>query len=147
MLNCIISCNRHSRARRTSENLFGIITTRWRIFLTTINAKPENVEHYTRAVMALHNMLIAETKHYSRSEQSDYFDRNGGLIDSEWRRDEELCNNFTTFNNIAPSSTRNASKNARSYVIPTRIISVMKEVFRCSTILLTILAKTVEKKY
>jgi hypothetical protein len=97
--------------------------------------------------MALHNMLIAETKHYSRSEQSDYFDRNGGLIDSEWRRDEELCNNFTTFNNIAPSSTRNASKNARSYVIPTRIISVMKEVFRCSTILLTILAKTVEKKY
>ncbi|EFX65211.1 hypothetical protein DAPPUDRAFT_18001, partial [Daphnia pulex] len=55
---------RHSRARRTSENLFGIMATRWRIFLTTINAKPENVEHYTRAVMALHNMLIAETKHY-----------------------------------------------------------------------------------
>lgn len=83
MLNCIISYNRHSRARRTSENLFGIMATRCRIFLTTINAKPENVEHYTRAVMVLHNMLIAETKDYSSSGQSDYFDRNGGLMDGE----------------------------------------------------------------
>ncbi|XP_032791483.2 protein ALP1-like [Daphnia magna] len=74
---------RHSRARRTSENLFGILATRWRLFLTAVNAKPENVEHYTRAVLVLHNLLIAECNTYVRKVTSDYFDRNGGLFDGD----------------------------------------------------------------
>jgi hypothetical protein len=58
-------------------------------------------------------MLIAESQTYSGKGQSNYFDRNGGLIDGEWRLDEDISNNMTTFNDMAPSSTRNASRNSR----------------------------------
>ena len=36
---------RHSRAIRISENLFGILANRWRIFFTTINLEPKHVEN------------------------------------------------------------------------------------------------------
>ena len=36
---------RHSRARRISENLFGILANRWRFFFTTINLEPKHVEN------------------------------------------------------------------------------------------------------
>ena len=35
----------HIRARRISDNLFDILANRWRIFFTTINLEPENVEN------------------------------------------------------------------------------------------------------
>ena len=47
---------RHSRARRISENLFGILANRWRIFLTIINLKPKYVENVNFAALILHNM-------------------------------------------------------------------------------------------
>ena len=35
----------YSRARRISENLFGILANRWRFFFTTINLEPKHVEN------------------------------------------------------------------------------------------------------
>ena len=49
---------RHSRARRISENLFGILANRWRIFFTTINLEPKHVENIVLSALALHNMRI-----------------------------------------------------------------------------------------
>ena len=49
---------RHSRARRISENLFGILANKWRIFFTTINLEPKHVENIVLSALALHNMLI-----------------------------------------------------------------------------------------
>ena len=46
-----------SRARRAIENFFGTLTTRWRIFLTPIKAKVENVESYVQAAVTMHNYL------------------------------------------------------------------------------------------
>ena len=48
---------RHSRARRISENLFGILANRWRIYYTTIPLCPEQVENIVLSTLALHNML------------------------------------------------------------------------------------------
>ena len=44
---------RHSRARRISENLFGILANRWRIFFTTINLEPKHVENIVLSSFAL----------------------------------------------------------------------------------------------
>lgn len=48
---------RHSRARRTSENAFGILTKKFRIFLKKINISPEHLDVITLATTVLHNFL------------------------------------------------------------------------------------------
>lgn len=39
---------RHSRARRISENLFGIIANRWRVFRTVLQLAPSSTESLVR---------------------------------------------------------------------------------------------------
>ncbi|CAN8024399.1 unnamed protein product, partial [Ixodes persulcatus] len=48
---------RHSRARRVSENFFGVLAQRFRILLRPIQALPNNVIMLVLACCALHNML------------------------------------------------------------------------------------------
>jgi hypothetical protein len=48
---------RLSRARRVVENAFGILSNRFRVFLTTINLSPDKVESVVLAAVGLHNFL------------------------------------------------------------------------------------------
>ena len=48
---------RHSRARRVTENAFGILRARWRIFSHPIKASVQNTERYVMACLCLHNYL------------------------------------------------------------------------------------------
>lgn len=48
---------RLSRARRTSENAFGLLTQVFRIFYTAINLLPETVDDVVIVCCCLHNML------------------------------------------------------------------------------------------
>lgn len=48
---------RHSRARRTSENAFGIMASSFRIFFTPIAVKPETVDLVVTAACILHNLM------------------------------------------------------------------------------------------
>uniref|UniRef100_A0A915EDM1 DDE Tnp4 domain-containing protein n=1 Tax=Ditylenchus dipsaci TaxID=166011 RepID=A0A915EDM1_9BILA len=48
---------RLSRARSAVEHAFGIFASRWRIFLGTIEARPETARLYTLAAVILHNFL------------------------------------------------------------------------------------------
>ena len=48
---------RLSRARRVSENAFGILAQRWQVFLTTMQTTPETVRMVLRATCVLHNLL------------------------------------------------------------------------------------------
>ncbi|CAN7987440.1 unnamed protein product, partial [Ixodes pacificus] len=48
---------RHSRARRLSENFFGVLAQRFRILLRLIQALPQNVTTLVLACCGLHNML------------------------------------------------------------------------------------------
>ncbi|KAL1489235.1 hypothetical protein ABEB36_014168 [Hypothenemus hampei] len=54
---------RLSRARLVIENTFGILSARWRIFKTIINAKVENIDNMIKAAVVLHNYCQTELKH------------------------------------------------------------------------------------
>ena len=75
---------RHSRARRISENLFGILANRWRIFFTTINLEPKHVENIVLSALALHNMLIKNPA-YRPGNLVDTLLEDGEVLEGEWR--------------------------------------------------------------
>lgn len=54
---------RHSRARRTSENTFGIMSARFRIFFTPIYANPEKIDKIIIAACILHNIMREDGMH------------------------------------------------------------------------------------
>lgn len=63
---------RLSRARRTSENAFGILSAKFQIFKHAINTSPENVKDIVLATVALHNFLRTTSKEtYSPQELPD----------------------------------------------------------------------------
>ena len=70
---------RHSRARRVSENLFGIMANRWRVFHTILMLPPETIEILVMAALILHNYLRRD----SLSAPNAYCPT--GLIDREDR--------------------------------------------------------------
>ncbi|XP_068729118.1 uncharacterized protein [Montipora capricornis] len=49
---------RLSRMRRVSENAFGILANKWRIFLSPVVLEPEKVQMITLAALTLHNFLL-----------------------------------------------------------------------------------------
>lgn len=63
---------RLSRARRTSENAFGILSAKFQIFKHAINTSPDNVKDIVLATVALHNFLRTTSKDtYSPQELLD----------------------------------------------------------------------------
>ena len=75
-----------SQARRTIENVFGILCACWRIFYTPIRAKVENVENFVLACLALHNYLrLTDNASYCPSGFTDSYDDTGNLQEGKWR--------------------------------------------------------------
>ncbi|XP_036147861.1 protein ALP1-like isoform X2 [Monomorium pharaonis] len=83
---------RLARARRTIENTFGIISSRWRIFRKPILSNPRNVIQITQAVICLHNWLRIEDLENeelkSKYVTTELVDRENedGIIEGSWRR-------------------------------------------------------------
>ncbi|XP_060874357.1 putative nuclease HARBI1 [Metopolophium dirhodum] len=53
---------RHCRARRISENAFGILTNRFRIFSRTIDLEPNKIVKIVKACCTLHNWIRKKNK-------------------------------------------------------------------------------------
>ncbi|XP_036328180.1 protein ALP1-like [Rhagoletis pomonella] len=96
----IIFNYRLSRARRIVENTFGILASRFRILLKTINLSPEKVTTIVLTCCYLHNFL-RERKVYRNNRMTD------GLEFSEPSSDENNLDNLT------PTTIRNASNLAK----------------------------------
>jgi len=77
---------RLSRARVISENAFGILTARWRILLTSIDAKADLVRLIVRTIIVLHNYLRKSNDTGGISVDSE-----DDTMDGNWR--ENVPNN------------------------------------------------------
>lgn len=77
---------RLSRARRIIENVFGIMSARFRVLRQPINLDETKTRKVTLACCALHNFLITRSSRvYAPPGSYDRYDTNGTLIPGEWR--------------------------------------------------------------
>lgn len=98
---------RLSRARRISENAFGLCAARFRILRKPIEVNPAKATKIVLAICSLHNFLMARKSIYATA--SD-FDReiNGRVIPGKWR---EECGD-TGLTGLANQSSGRPSINA-----------------------------------
>lgn len=88
---------RLSRARHIIENVFGIMSARFRVLRKPIHLNAEKTTLVTLACCVLHNYLMTTNKNkYAPSNSLDRDDGMGNIIPGEWRREVEP-NNSTMF--------------------------------------------------
>ena len=98
---------RLSRARRVSENAFGVLAARWRFLRRLIHAKPETVVSYVKSACVLHNFLIKKTKHsYCPPDYVDH-EMNGIITNGNWRTETD---NVEGMQPIRMAGSNNSSK-------------------------------------
>lgn len=99
---------RLSRTRRIIENVFGIATSRFRIFRRPIIAKVETVASITKAVVVLHNFLMSlkSTKDKCSYCPSNYVDQDGptGISAGLWRREASELGGLQPINNMGSNN-------------------------------------------
>ena len=100
---------RLSRARRVSENAFGILSSKFGVFHTTLCVKPENAISLVHACLVLHNFLIKKYPSvYVPSGSLDYEKEDGEVIGGDWGQNEN--SNLETLVALGMNHTRKASK-------------------------------------
>ena len=103
---------RLSRARRISENAFGILANRWRVFRKPFLLKPKKVKSITYACLILHNFLRSEStsgKVYIPPNLIDFEDANGNIIYGAWRNEIPK----DSWLDLEPSINRNPTRQAK----------------------------------
>lgn len=80
---------RLSRARRVVENAFGILSHRFRCFLTTMQQHPDNINLITMCACVLHNLILIRYPHAIPEVDREDPDTHD-LIPGGWRLDQHL---------------------------------------------------------
>lgn len=97
-----VFCNyRISRARRIVENVFGIMSSVFRIFHSTMSVNLENVQSIVMTCAYLHNFL-RRNKHaqnlYNPIGTFDVEDTdNGAIIPGSWRNDDQRLTDLSHY--------------------------------------------------
>lgn len=77
---------RLSRARRIIENVFGIMSARFRVLRKPIHLDAKKTKKVTLACCVLHNYLLMSNKgKYAPNGTFDRYDSNGDVIPGDWR--------------------------------------------------------------
>lgn len=79
-------CNyKLSRCRHTTENTFGILAARWKIFGWPMHVSVTTVNHVVQATVCLHNYLaLTHNAHYIPQGFVHCKDQSGDLVTGEW---------------------------------------------------------------
>lgn len=79
---------RLARGRNVVENVFGLISSRFRVLHTAINMKPLNIQFVVLAICTLHNYLIRAKIHYTGPTTFDAEDKQTHELqeNAEWRQ-------------------------------------------------------------
>lgn len=88
---------RLSRARRIIENVFGIMSSKFRILLKPIALNPDKATTVALACIYLHNFLrrdSASRHHYTPHGTFDWYDDDGNLIEGGWRSEVNEGDSF-----------------------------------------------------
>lgn len=94
---------RLSRARHVIENVFGIMSARFRVMRKPIALNAEKTKKVVLACCALHNYLLTTNKQkYAPTQSLDRFNDRGELIPAEWRN---LGAPFQTMYSLETSSS------------------------------------------
>lgn len=101
---------RLSRARRTVENAFGILTMRWGCLRNEFQCKPEKVRVIVAACCALHNYMMKNGSAYLTPTTTDQFNADDQRIDGDWR----------SFVQLAPIDNQKSPKRAKDDAIRLR---------------------------
>ena len=100
---------RLSRARRVSENAFGILANRFRVFLTNIHLLPETVVDVILAGCCLHNLLRRRCgRNYLSPGSIDQEDADHRVIPALWRRNRQQMDNLRRSKDNNPSISSKA---------------------------------------
>ena len=103
----------HSRARRISENMFGIFANRWRVF-HTMHLSPERATSVTLRALILDNYLLKPPSNsaYGTVGLIDQEGEQGNVIAGSWRS-EHMAEEFRS---ITPQRHGNNISNSSKYV-------------------------------
>lgn len=82
---------RLSRCRRTVENAFGIMATKFRIFRQEMTMQPKGCKKLIAAAIVLHNMLRERCgRNYVPPFVIDHEDEEHNVVEGRWRREDRL---------------------------------------------------------
>ena len=95
---------RLSRARRTTENGFGILSNRFRVLTSRMYLQPNSATKIKLPCCVLHNIWHTHSKNsYSLSGFADEVEGNGNIRQGEWR-EKQFCYATPSCNNIKTST-------------------------------------------
>ncbi len=99
---------RCSRARRTIENAFGIVTSRFRVFRRPIIAHVDCAVAITKTGVALHNYLMKDVAlgNFSEYCPPDFIDNdfNEHIQHGNWRNNSEVPGGLVSMRNVGSNN-------------------------------------------
>ena len=105
---------RLSRARRMIENVFGILTTKWRILKTTINTNVDLAENIVLATVSLHNWL-RRSNEYMTPGLVDTENINGDFQPGSWRSDGDTLSDIQAITGNSLQVAKDVRNNFANY--------------------------------